>query len=104
MQFFRGLAAKLLRHFRQACYSPFFPGQRRVSHSPSLECLEDRTLLSFATARSYDVGPHPTWVEVGDFNNDGIPDLVTTNQGASPSSLDGTVSVLLGNGDGSFQS
>jgi hypothetical protein len=33
---------------------------------------------------------------VGDFNDDGIPDLVTAN-------ASGTVSVLLGNGDGSFR-
>jgi hypothetical protein len=33
---------------------------------------------------------------VGDFNGDGMPDLVTANPGSD------TVSVLLGNGDGSF--
>src|SRR5262249_54909299 len=37
-------------------------------------------------------------VAVGDFNRDGKPDLVTAN------SLSNDVSVLLGNGDGSFQS
>jgi hypothetical protein len=36
-------------------------------------------------------------VAVGDFNGDGIPDLVTANQ------FSGSVSVLLGNGDGSFR-
>ena len=34
---------------------------------------------------------------VGDFNGDGKPDLVVTNQGSD------NVSVLLGNGDGTFQ-
>jgi hypothetical protein len=42
------------------------------------------------------VGGAPVGVAVGDFNGDGIPDLAVTN------SLDNTVSVLLGNGDGSF--
>jgi 6-phosphogluconolactonase (cycloisomerase 2 family) len=36
-------------------------------------------------------------VAVGDFNGDGKPDLVTANYWS------GNVSVLLGNGDGSFQ-
>jgi hypothetical protein len=36
-------------------------------------------------------------VIVGDFNADGVPDLLTANR------LDGSVSVLLGNGHGSFQ-
>src|SRR5262249_17929705 len=42
-------------------------------------------------------GRDPGSVAVGDFNGDGIPDLVAANLS------DYTVSVLLGNGDGSFQ-
>jgi hypothetical protein len=38
------------------------------------------------------------WITAGDFNNDGKLDLAVVN-GGSP----GTVSVLLGNGDGTFQ-
>ncbi len=41
-------------------------------------------------------GQTPTSLAVGDFNNDGIPDLVTANV------FGGYVTVLLGNGDGSF--
>jgi len=44
-------------------------------------------------------GASATWVDVGDFNNDGLSDLVVAN-GVSNSP---TVSVLLGNGDGTFQ-
>ena len=39
----------------------------------------------------------PYSIAVADFNGDGIPDIVTANRG------DNTVSVLLGNGDGTFQ-
>jgi hypothetical protein len=46
----------------------------------------------------YAVGSYPYDVKAGDFNGDTILDLVTANIG------DNTVSVLLGNGDGTFQS
>lgn len=42
------------------------------------------------------VGLQPFFVATGDFNNDGIPDLVTANAASD------SVTVLLGNGDGSF--
>jgi hypothetical protein len=47
--------------------------------------------------RDFPVGENPTSVRASDFNGDGFADLVTTNiQGNS-------LSLLLGNGDGSFQ-
>jgi hypothetical protein len=42
------------------------------------------------------VGNFPQTVKVGDFNNDGLQDLVVAN------GKDNTVSILLGNGDGTF--
>ena len=45
-------------------------------------------------------GPGASLVNVGDFNNDGIPDIVTGNNGGSSGY---GVSVQLGNGDGRFQ-
>ena len=54
--------------------------------------------LGFAAAANYPAGGSPQSVAVGDFNNDGIPDVVVTN------STDHNVGVFLGNADGTFQS
>jgi FG-GAP-like repeat/FG-GAP repeat len=62
-----------------------------------LEALEERCLLSFSPAVIYPVGAGPRAVVTGDFNGDGLLDLVTANQSSN------TVSVLLGKGDGTFQ-
>src|SRR5437899_4410384 len=45
---------------------------------------------------SFDTGSRPVSVVVGDFNQDGIPDLAVADNGSN------TVSVLLGRGDGTF--
>lgn len=64
---------------------------------------------TFAPQVTYPTGPEPVAVVTGDFNGDGIFDLAVTNEncttslqgppGCSPS----TVSILIGNGDGTFQ-
>src|SRR6266404_4863250 len=51
----------------------------------------------FFAPLAFDAGISPTSVAVGDFNGDGHVDLAVTNDSSN------TVSVLLGNGDGSFQ-
>jgi hypothetical protein len=51
---------------------------------------------AFTTLGTYPTGQTPESVAAGDFNNDGIPDLAVANM------TDGTVSILLGNGDGSL--
>jgi hypothetical protein len=46
---------------------------------------------------SYTVGKNPTTVTAGDLNHDSFTDLMTTNIASN------TLSILLGNGDGTFQ-
>ena len=49
----------------------------------------------------YDTGDSPNAVALGDLNGDGWVDIVTSHWGDSPW-RSGGVSVLLGNGDGTF--
>jgi uncharacterized repeat protein (TIGR01451 family) len=53
--------------------------------------------IDFAAAKSYPVGTSPSGIAVGDFNGDGKLDIAVANTDS------GTVSILLGNGDGTFQ-
>ena len=53
--------------------------------------------VEFGSPSAYAVGSSPQAVVVGDFNGDGKPDLAVLNTAS------GTVSILLGNGDGTFQ-
>ncbi len=64
-----------------------------------VETLECRALPSFLPAVNYPVGPPsvPFKVAVGDLRGNGVLDVVTDNYNTQ------TVSVLLGNGDGTFQ-
>ena len=57
---------------------------------------------TFQVARNFETGNGPSSVAVGDFNGDGELDLAVAYIGSYPS-YSGAVSVLLGNGDGSFQ-
>ena len=51
---------------------------------------------SFAAKQDFATGDNPSIVTLGDVNGDGILDLVTANSGSN------NVSVLLGNGNGTF--
>jgi acetyl esterase/lipase len=63
--------------------------------SDSVSILLGRGDGTFASAQDYQVGRGES-IAVGDFNGDGIADVVTANRTSS-------VSVLQGNGDGTFQ-
>ena len=61
--------------------------------------------LNFASIVDYGSGGVGAYaVAVGDVNGDGNPDLVVANQSADSSGGNGSVGVLLGNGDGTFRS
>ena len=77
----RSLQRSRSRHINRACF----------------EALEARQLMSFTPAVSYPAGTNPQEIVTADFNNDGRLDLATCNTGSS------SVSVLLGNGNGTFQ-
>ncbi len=57
----------------------------------------DGTFQTAPAPASYPVGNSPVAIALGDFNNDGDVDLAVANN------ADSSVSVLLGNGDGTFQ-
>jgi FG-GAP-like repeat len=73
------------------------PRRRCADYRPTFEFLETRTVPSFFTSPSFAVGSAPAAQAEGDFNGDGKADLAVVNEGSN------TVSVLLGNGNGTFQ-
>ena len=91
----------MLRSWWRSLLREAVVGQRPRTRSHGIhhgvELLEDRTVPSFFTAPTFAVGTNPVAQAVGDFNGDGRADLVVVNQDSN------TVSVLLGNGDGTFQ-
>jgi hypothetical protein len=72
--------------------------ERRWFRPLRLEALEPLVLPGFLAPMHFDAGGASAPVVVGDFNGDGIPDLAVLHGGVRA-----TVSVLLGNGNGSFR-
>ncbi|HEX7774131.1 MAG TPA: VCBS repeat-containing protein, partial [Pyrinomonadaceae bacterium] len=57
---------------------------------------------TFQTAVPYNTGPGPAGVAIADFNGDSKLDLATANLGSSMISIN-SMSILIGNGNGTFQ-
>src|SRR5207249_660081 len=75
---------------------------------PSPASAQTAQPVSFIAHKDFVSGVNPASVAKGDFNNDGVQDLALTNYNCchplnccNPSNY--TVSVLVGNGDGTFQ-
>ena len=69
--------------------------------TPSVSVLLGNGDGTFQPAANYAAGIRPESVAVGDFRDNGILDLAVAN--ANRGATSGYVSVLLGNGDGTFQ-
>src|SRR4051812_45819660 len=66
----------------------------------AIDPLEPRLLFAsfgFQTARTVSAGVRPATLAVADFNSDGFPDIAAGNTGGT-----GGVSILLGNGNGTY--
>jgi hypothetical protein len=59
--------------------------------------------VGFKPAQSYSVATAPETVTSADFNNDGKPDIAVVDFGDPNVGDNGGVSILIGNGDGTFQ-
>ena len=69
---------------------------RRESRRLFLEALEDRSLMAFSVLGDYATGADPVDVALAQINPGSQLDMVVLNK------TDNTVSVRLGNGDGTF--
>jgi hypothetical protein len=85
--------------------APFAQREARASKKAAPQLgAPPSSALNFAPAVTYGSGGYLAFsVAVSDVNGDGKPDLVIANYSACSTCTTGVVSVLLGNGDGTFQ-
>ena len=73
------------------------------TNSDEVSILLGRGDGTFLNPLNIAVPSGPTLIAVADLNGDQVPDILTVHPGQFPSGM-GSISVLLGNGDGSFSS
>ncbi|HLJ98140.1 MAG TPA: VCBS repeat-containing protein [Gemmataceae bacterium] len=81
----------------------FASGQTGPDHKGSVSIMLGNGDGTFQAPHSYRTGTASVSLAIGDFNGDGTPDLAVANTGSGYLPGTGSVSVLLGNGDGTFQ-
>jgi FG-GAP-like repeat/Abnormal spindle-like microcephaly-assoc'd, ASPM-SPD-2-Hydin len=74
-----------------------------AAEGPGVQVFLGRGDGTFGLPTAYDIGHATGPLVVADVNRDGRPDLVVLNGACVPSFCEQSVSVLLGNGDGTFQ-
>jgi Calx-beta domain-containing protein/VCBS repeat protein len=96
---FRSLLSSRKRQssHKTTCRSQRATDRRRESRRLFLEPLEDRSLMAFSPAATYLAGTSPQDMIAADFNNDTFADVAVVDYSTS------SVSVLLGNSNGTFQ-